>query len=181
MSVNSPRSSSASVMVEGALCIALSVVLSNLRIFRMPQGGSVNLELVPLIVFAWRHGLAWGTGAGVLTGVLNILFGGYVMHPVQALLDYPLAYGVMGLSALIPGWPFAGFLAGGLAQFACHVLSGVIFFSEYAKGANPWIYSSVYNASFLAPKLILSGVVAWALTRQLARLSFGKPPVQDEK
>ena len=48
------RSSRTVVLVEGALCIALSIVLSYIRLFRMPQGGSVNLELVPLILFAWR-------------------------------------------------------------------------------------------------------------------------------
>ena len=65
------RTSRTVVLVERALCITLSVVLSYLRLFRMPQGGSVNLELVPLILFAWRRGLYWGTGAGVLTGVLK--------------------------------------------------------------------------------------------------------------
>ena len=67
------RSSRTVVLVEGALCIALSIVLSYIRLFRMPQGGSVNLELVPLILFAWRRGLCWGCGAGVLADVINLL------------------------------------------------------------------------------------------------------------
>ena len=164
-----------SVLVEGALCIALSVVLSNLRLFRMPQGGSVNLELVPLIVFAWRHGLKWGCGVGVLTGILNILLGGYVVHPVQAILDYPAAYGAMGLSALFPGRGvvsrIAGLVVAGLVQFACHVGSGVVFFASYApEGTNPWVYSAVYNGSFIVPKLLISAFVTWFLWKQLERL-----------
>ena len=148
------RSSRTVVLVEGALCIALSIVLSYLRLFRMPQGGSVNLELVPLILFAWRRGLCWGCGAGVLAGLMNLLLGGYVVHPVQAILDYPAAYGAMGLAALV--------------QFSCHVLSGVIFFASYApEGTNPWVYSAVYNGSFLAPKIVISGVVTWILLRKL--------------
>ena len=162
------RSSRTVVLVEGALCIALSVVLSYLRLFRMPQGGSVNLELVPLILFAWRRGLGWGCGAGVLTGVLNLLLGGYVVHPVQAILDYPAAYGAMGLTALLPRRKLVGLSLAALAQFACHVLSGVIFFASYApEGVSPWIYSTTYNGSFLAPKIVLSAAVAWVLLRKL--------------
>ena len=167
------RASRTVVLVEGALCIALSVVLSYLRLFRMPQGGSVNLELVPLILFAWRRGLYWGTGAGVLTGVLNLLLGGYIVHPVQAILDYPAAYGAMGLAALFPKpqLRLLGLVVATFVQFACHVLSGVIFFASYApEGTNPWVYSAVYNGSFLAPKIILSAVVTWLLLRKLEQI-----------
>ena len=167
------RASRTVVLVEGALCIALSVVLSYLRLFRMPQGGSVNLELVPLILFAWRRGLYWGTGAGVLTGVLNLLLGGYIVHPVQAILDYPAAYGAMGLAALFPKpqMRLPGLAVATFVQFACHVLSGVIFFASYApEGTNPWVYSAVYNGSFLAPKIILSAVVTWLLLRKLEEI-----------
>ncbi|MDO4787069.1 MAG: energy-coupled thiamine transporter ThiT [Fretibacterium sp.] len=165
------RSSRTVILVEGALCIALSVVLSYIRLFRLPQGGSVNLELVPLILFAWRRGLFWGCGAGVLAGVLNLLLGGYVTHPVQAVLDYPAAYGAMGLAALFPRQKLSGLLVAALAQFACHLLSGAIFFASYApEGTNPWVYSAVYNGSFLAPKVILSAVVTWFLLRKLERI-----------
>ncbi len=160
------------VMVEGALCIALSVVLSYLTLFRMPQGGSVNLELVPLIIFAWRHGSVLGCGVGILAGVLNILLGGYVVHPLQAVLDYPAAYGVMGLAALFPGRKITSLIAAGTSQLFCHVLSGVIFFAKYApEGANPWVYSAMYNGSFLAPKILISGLVTWLLWKQLEKIS----------
>lgn len=167
------RASRTAILVEGALCIALSIVLSYIRLFRLPQGGSVNLELVPLILFAWRRGLYWGCGAGVLAGILNLLLGGYVVHPVQAILDYPAAYGAMGLAALFPQprQRLIGLTAAALVQFACHVLSGVIFFASYApKGTNPWVYSAVYNGSFLAPKIIISAVVTWLLLRKLDRI-----------
>ena len=162
------RSSRTVVLVEGALCIALSIVLSYIRLFRMPQGGSVNLELVPLILFAWWRGLCWGCGAGVLAGVMNLLLGGYVVHPVQAILDSPAAYGAMGLAALLLRQRLVGLALAALVQFSCHVLSGVIFFASYApEGTNPWVYSAVYNGSFLAPKIIISGVVTWLLLRKL--------------
>lgn len=162
------RASRTVVLVEGALCIALSIVLSYIRLFRLPQGGSVNLELVPLLLFAWRRGPCWGCGAGVLAGVLNLLLGGYVVHPLQAVLDYPAAYGAVGLAALFRRQKAASLGAAALVQFSCHVLSGVIFFASYApEGTNPWVYSAVYNGSFMAPKFILSAALTWLLLKKL--------------
>ena len=99
---------------------------------------------------------------------MNLLLGGYVVHPVQAILDYPAAYGAMGLAALLPRQRLVGLALAALVQFSCHVLSGVIFFASYApEGTSPWVYSAVYNGSFLAPKIIISGVVTWLLLRKL--------------
>jgi len=169
------------ILSEGALCAALSVAFSWLVIFRMPQGGSLTLELVPLIVFAWRRGVRWGCGAGALNGLLHLMLGGYIVHPLQALLDYPAAYAAMGMSGL---WRnsqkkqknsaplIAGLAVAGLSQFICHVVSGVIFFSSYVpEGMNPWLYSIVYNGTFLMPKLVVSVIVAWVLWNRLEKIS----------
>ena len=88
------------VMVEGALCIALAIVLSKINLFTMPQGGSVDFELVPLMIFAYRRGLKKGIFAGALFGILLILLGGYVLNIFQAILDYPLAFACAGLVAI---------------------------------------------------------------------------------
>ena len=78
-------------MIEGALCIALALVLTKLNLFAMPQGGSVDIELVPLLLFAYRRGPKLGILVGALTGVMKVLTGGYVLNPVQLVLDYILA------------------------------------------------------------------------------------------
>ena len=159
------------VMVEGALCIALSVVLSYLKLFRMPQGGSLTLELVPLIVFAYRRGIKWGCGAGALAGVLHIMLGGYVVHPVQAVLDYPVAYAAMGLAGLWRNSKITSLTLAGLAQLLCHVCAGAIFFAAYAPaGTNPWVYSIGYNGLFLGPKLAFSAFATWVLWKNLERI-----------
>jgi thiamine transporter len=56
------------------------------------------------------------------------------------------------------------FLVGGLLRYCCHVLSGVLFFAEYAGGGNVWIYSLVYNISYLGPSLALSAILALILS-----------------
>ena len=160
------------VMVEGALCIALAVVLSKFDLMKRPNGGSIDVGLAPLLLFAWRRGLKWGCGAGALAGILKILLGGYVLNPVQAALEYPVAYGMTGLAALFPRTKgqIAGLILAFLGQTSCHVAAGAVFFAQYApEGQDPWVYSAFYNVPVIGVKYILSGVAAWLLWRALER------------
>lgn len=162
------------VMVEGALCVALAVVFSELRMFSMPQGGSVTLEMAPLLYFSYRRGLKWGASAGVMSGVFMMLFGGYIAHPIQGILDYPAAFACIGAAGFFKEKPVLGTILAGVARFVCHALSGVIFFSSYApEGQNPWLYSSVYNASYMIPSLLISGVLAMILWKKLGARETG--------
>ena len=168
------------VMVEGALCVALAIVLSKFDLFKMPNGGSIDLGLAPLLVFAWRRGLRWGCGAGALTGVVKVLFGGHIFHPAQAVLDYPLAYACAGLAAIFPHkrapGRIAGILTACIGQTFCHILSGAIFFAQYApEGQSPWVYSTIYNVALMTPKYIVSGIAAWVLIQALDRVLPAQP------
>ena len=154
------------IMIEGALCIALSIVLSYFDLFKMSQGGSVDFSLMPLIVFSYRRGLKWGIQAGIVTGLLRIFLGGYVYNPVQAILDYILSYAFVGLTAMHPR--IVGLIISAIGKIACHVLSGVIFFANYApEGQSPLIYSLMYNVPVESVKYILSGIVALILWKAL--------------
>ena len=171
------NSNNIKIMVEGALCIALAVVLSRINLFELPQGGSVDLRLVPMIVFAWRRGLKAGLGVGFLTGVTRILFGAYIYHPIQVILDYPLAYMCAGLAAafLFLNNKLAahvlGVIAAAAAQIFCNVISGALFFAQYAPaGQNPWVYSLLYNAPVMSVKYILSGAIAFILYKALNKV-----------
>ena len=159
-----------SIVAEGALCAALSIVLSYLTLFRMPQGGSINLQLLPVFIFAYRHAWKWGVEVGLLVGFIHLVFGGYVVHPVQAILDYPLAYGVLGFSGIWKKHLITGTILSGLACFCCHVISGVVFFSSYApEGTNAFVYSVVYNSIFF-PQLAINTIVALLIHRRLEKI-----------
>lgn len=156
------------VMIEGALCIALCIVLEKINIFSMPQGGSVDFELIPLLLFTYRRGLKWGMLIGFLTGLVKIMLGGYMLNVIQVALDYPLAYACVGLAAFHPRVVSLFLAAAG--QIACSVVSGAIFFAEYApEGQSPWIYSLLYNTPVLGAKYILSGIVAIFMWKVLER------------
>jgi thiamine transporter len=159
------------ILVEGALAAALALALSYLRLWRMPQGGSITLENVPLFLFTLRWGLKAGLGAGSVAGLLQLILGGYVVHPAQALLDYPMAFAALSLAAVCRRPLWAGLLIGASARFACHVLSGVVFFAAYApEGTNVWAYSAIYNGSFMLPSLVLSIIAIYIIWPRLEKV-----------
>jgi thiamine transporter len=155
-------------LVEGALCVALSVVFSSFKLFAMPQGGSVTLDMAPLLYFAYRRGFKWGVAAGVMSGLLQMSLFGYIVHPAQAFLDYPLAFACIGVAGLLKSRPVVGAVLAGTGRCLCGIISGVIFFASYApEGQSPWVYSTVYNATYSIPSIILSGTAALLLWKKL--------------
>jgi len=159
------------VLTEAALAVALAFVLGFVVLFKMPFGGSVSLEMIPLILLALRQGWKVGIVAGATYGLLDLAIDPYVVHPVQLLLDYPVAFGALGLAGLFKPTvrgAILGATVAVLARFVCHLLSGVIFFASYApEGWNPFLYSAAYNAAYLAPSLAIAIVVTVILLKAL--------------
>jgi len=153
-------------LVEAAVMVALATVLSVVVVYRMPQGGSVTpASMVPLLVLALRRGPGVGFLAGAGFGFIQFALEPYVVHWAQVVLDYPLAFALLGLAGLFPRLPYVGVAVGIAGRLASHVLSGVIFFASYAPaGMNPWVYSLVYNSSYLVPELIISMVVVMLIS-----------------
>jgi len=168
----SRRPSQAMILAEAGVAAALAWVLSRLRIFRMPQGGSVSLELVPILYLAFYRGAYPGVLAGLASGLLKLVTGAEVVHPLQAILDYPLASMVLGLAPLISFGRglkrvVSGTVASSFLQFLCFFASGIVFFGQYAPEGTPaWRYSAVYNASYLVPEMIISAAIVAYLMRK---------------
>jgi len=159
------------IMVEAGLAAGLAVALSYLRLWRMPQGGSVTLENIPLLIFSLRWGVKAGLGAGTVAGIIQLVLGGYVVHPVQAFLDYPGAFAALGLAATVRKPLWAGLAIGTVARLVCHILSGVVFFGSYApEGTNVWLYSTLYNGSFMIPNLIIAIVLTYLIWPRLKKI-----------
>ncbi|MBA2344408.1 MAG: energy-coupled thiamine transporter ThiT [Rubrobacter sp.] len=159
------------VLTEAALTIALAFVLGLIKVFQMPFGGSISLEMIPLILLALRQGAPVGIIAGTAYGLLNLAVEPFIVHPIQVIFDYPLAFGVLGLAGLFPPTvrgAIVGAIVAVLARFVCHFVSGVVFFASYAPdGWNPLIYSAAYNAAYLIPSLIVVLLIVVPLLRAL--------------
>lgn len=153
------RSERTTVIVEIAMSAALAAVLGLIRIFRMPQGGSVSLEMLPILYLSFRRGAPVGMVGGAVYGFVQLVTDPYIAHPAQFILDYPVAYTLVGLAGLVPSRPGLGVALGTLGRLAIHTCSGAIFFAAYAwEGWHVWSYSLVYNLSYLVPEAIICGI-----------------------
>ncbi len=160
------------ILAEMTIFIALANVLYlmsklYLPFLHLPEGGSITIaSMVPLLWFALRRGLRWGVEAGIVYGLVHMVLFGEIYYPWQMLLDYPLAFGALGLAGAFQKRPLIGVSAGIMGRFACHFLSGAIFFGQYAwAGWNVFAYSAAYNASYLIPELIIDATIIFTLLK----------------
>ncbi|WP_332630860.1 energy-coupled thiamine transporter ThiT [Halalkalibacter flavus] len=172
-------------MIEVAVMTGLAIVLSNVKFGALwAMGGSISLIMVPIFIIAFRRGWKMGVVTGLLVGLLNLLLGGYVVHPVQLILDYPLAYLVVGFASifmlkkdLVPSTTHivTGLLFATTLRFFSHFTSGVVWFGEYAPdGMNASLYSFYYNISYLIPEMLLTLVVLILLSKKYPQFFLAK-------
>lgn len=164
----------ARMLANAALCLALAFVLSYIKLFDLPQGGAVTAaSLLPIVAFAYSYGLAPGLVVGVAYGLLQMIQDPWIVTPVQAILDYPLAFACIALAAVarrLPdswGW-LAGMALAAVGRFVCHTFTGVVFFAEYAEGTgmSPFVYSVSYNSFVFVDMAICAVVMAFPQVRR---------------
>lgn len=152
----------------GAVCMALSSVLSLIKVFSLPQGGSITAaSMLPIILFAYVYGAGPGLSLGAIYGLLQFILKPTFYSLPQMLLDYPIAFGLLGLAGFFSRSKnaYLGLTLGSIASCAgrllASALSGAIFFAEYApEGMSPMLYSLGYNAGYMVPEGIICAVLA---------------------
>lgn len=148
-------------LVYSAAAIALAVVCSMIKLFEMPMGGSVTLlSMLFIVLIAYWYGPYVGIMTAVAYGLVQ-----FVTEPIfytipQMLLDYPLAFGALGLAGFFhkKKWGLQiGYVVGVLGRFFFSTLSGIVFFAAYApEGMSPVLYSVGYQASYLLPEMVVT-------------------------
>ncbi len=174
------------IIVEIALAVALAAVLNTLKIWRMPNAGTVSFVMLPIIVIALRRGLLVGIATGALYGFVDFFVDPFPpVHWLQPLLDYPVAYAAVGLAGIMAAaWASAfregrsgaaaaaiaiACLIAGASRYLVHVASGALFFAEYAPSGQPvLLYSAVYNL-YVPLSALLAFVAALVLMPALER------------
>lgn len=153
------RQMSAKQLSYCAIAMALAMVTSFIKFASLPFGGSITLFSMFFICFiGYLYGVKIGLMTGVAYGILQLITGPYIYAPVQVLLDYPLAFGALGLSGIF--WKsrhglLKGCILGMAGRYVFHVISGYVFFAEYTpEGLNPVLYAVGYNATYILPELI---------------------------
>ncbi len=145
-------------IVYAGMCIAMSFALSYIKFFELPQGGSITLaSLLPIMIYSYMFGIKKGVMVGVIYGLFQFVQAPWFYHPVQFLLDYPIAFGAIGLTGLLhevkalDTKPILQFALGGIIavilRYFAHVVSGIFVFGSGDPdnyGAVAW--SFLYNA-----------------------------------
>jgi len=172
-------------LTESAVMLALTLILSYIKLLDLPYGGSITLcSMLPTILIAYRHGLLWGFAIGIANGLLQLLMGmsnlSYATSAAAAvaiiLLDYIIAFAVTGFGgifkkifknqslSLILGTAFVCIL-----RYICHVISGCTVWAGLSiPDTEALIYSLAYNATYMLPELIIAVAGAAYLGAQSA-------------
>ena len=147
-----------------ALCLALAFVFSNVKLFKLPMGGSVTCFSMFFVTFiGYLYGPRVSLASAFAYGILQMVVDPYIISVPQLLCDYILAFGALGISGFFykqKNALFTGYLAGIFGRFVFSVLSGVIFFADYApEGMSPLAYSAAYNGMYIGAEAVLTIVV----------------------
>ena len=172
-------------LCEGAIFVALAQVLGYIKLFELPQGGSVGIGMLPIFIYCAR----WGFGPGMLASfaysVLQLLLDGAYAWGWQAIIgDYILAFTVLGFAGLFHKQKYGFFIGsavGSAARFIVHYLTGVLVWGEYMPETffgmtmtTPWFYSALYNGSYMALDLVMCLLIGWLLWKPLGKYFRGE-------
>jgi len=172
------------MLSEGALLVAMAQLLSLLPLWKMPWGGSIDLAMAPILLFAVRWGVKWGLVEGLVFGALQMIFEGGVAIGWQSILgDFLVAFTALGLGGLCRGVEkgiFVGTVIGGLARFLVHYVVGATIWAMYMPEeflgmtmTSPWLYSFLYNGFYMFTDIILCLVVFGLLFKPMRRYLTG--------
>ena len=168
---------STKMMVEAGIMIALAQILSYIKIFEAPYGGSVTAgSMVPIIIFSLRWGYKKGILVGFTYGILQFVLGPkYSYHIISLLMDYFVAFSALGLAGLFNDSRAGSIMGTCLAvfvRFVCHVISGIVVFGSFAPDTmNPAVYSIIYNAAYLLPEMAISVLIVSVIYAPLKKAS----------
>jgi thiamine transporter len=158
------------VLAEVVVFVSLASVLSLVShsFFSLPQGGSINIGMIPVFWLALRRGPKIGIFAGAVFGVVDLAIEPFVVNPIQFILDYPLAFSALGLAGFFKNWrglgPVVGVVVGGIGRFCSHFVSGIVYFASYApQGQSPALYSLIYNGTYMFPSIVICAIVILSL------------------
>ncbi len=161
---------STKVLAEVITFTALATALSFVTFTLLPQGGSVTAgSMVPILWLSLRRGPKIGLFTGAVYGVIQLVILPYAYSPLQVLVDYPFAFGCLGVAGFFKKWPTFGVVVGVTGRFVMHFISGFVWFGPmFAPDLNPFVYSALYNASYMVPELVISVFLIYLIQKSKA-------------
>lgn len=172
-------------LCEGAIFVAMAQVLGYIKLFSLPSGGSITLNMLPIFIFCARWGFGPGMLASTALSLLQLLLDGAYTWGWQSIIgDYIIAYSIIGLAGLFhknKNGFFIGTVVGSLARFVVAWVVGATVWGEYMPDTffgmtmtNPWFYSALYNGSYLLVNMLLCLVVGALVWKSLGKYIRGE-------
>lgn len=172
-------------LCEGAVFVALAQILGYLKLFELPNGGSISLSMLPIFLYCARWGFGRGMLASFCFSVLQLLLDGAYAWGWQSMIgDYIVAFSVLGVAGLFHsqrGGFFTGTVAGCVARFLVAWIVGIVIWGEYMPDTffgmtmtSPWFYSLLYNGSYIVVDMIMCLVVGALLWKPLGKYIRGE-------
>lgn len=172
-------------LLEGALFVALAQILGYLKLFELPNGGSITLSMLPIFIYCVRWGFGPGMLASFVFSVLQLVLDGAYAWGWQSMIgDYIVAFTVLGVAGLFHNAKnglYLGTIAGCIARFLVAYIVGATIWAEYMPESffgmsmtTPWFYSALYNGSYMLVDMILCLVVAALLYKPLGKYIRGE-------
>lgn len=166
-------------LTVSAVLIALSTVLSLVKVWQMPLGGSITLlSMVPVCLISVFYGVKYAIAPCFLYGAVQMLLGGvfgWGLTPLVLiaciLLDYIVAYGVLFVAGVFRKMRYgtvAGVALACLLRFLCHFVSGAVLWKSFEIFNNPYFYSFVYNLAYMLPEMIFTCIGVFLLSKSSA-------------
>ena len=169
-------------LTRASVMIALSSALSFFKIIELAKGGSVTLgSMVPVILISFIIDAKWGIFSAFCYSLVQMLIGGIAAPPTQnfiyyflvIMLDYVVAFTVLGLGSTLSSFVknktaklISGTFIVVFLRFVCHFLSGILIWDVYApEGQNVFLYSLIYNGSYMGIELIVTLAVVTVISK----------------
>ena len=169
-------------LAECSVMLALAVVLSMVKVWEMPMGGSITLlSMLPVCLIAVKYGIRDALPTAFLYSMIQLFMGiasGNVFvycttamtTIICALFDYVVPYTVLGFSGVLKKrLGDAGILIGIalmiVIRFCCHYITGVVIWGQWAEGMSPYLYSLLYNGQYMLPECIFTVIGAGVLIK----------------
>ena len=171
-------------LTNSALMIALAQVLSLFAVFNGINGGDVTIGgAVPIIIVSFMYSTRWGVFTALVSTLVNMLLKGVITtlpadfgtYALMLILDYVLAFGVIGLAGFFErklGNTKASMVASAVIvnvlRFVCHFISGIVLWGSFAPDGQPvWLYSLLYNGGYMLPETVITAVLIALLPQRL--------------
>ena len=188
MSTQRRLSTNLTTLTECAIMLALSFALSCAKLFEMPMGGSVTVaSMLPVMLISIKYGTGIGVATSFLYSLTQLLQAvasanvfPYCETPgtlvLCALFDYVVPFTLLGLAGVFHRMKitkntelniYIGIISVVVLRFFCHFITGVVIWKQWApEGMGKYLYSFLYNGSFLSVDFIICILCAILMFRK---------------